>query len=223
LAKQREDRLDELEDRFAGYTVYDVNHEKIGKVDDLFVDEDDNLEYVGMKTGFLGTKSTLIPVELVRMNDRRGLVKIEVDKDLVKDGPSLDDAEEITPEYEHRVRKHYGLDRGGQQGTMQKDVHDDCYEREEYYPSRLGTLAGSIGQGRHSGHHRRDHSRREDLDAAAARDSGSGEDDELRVQRVEEELRAGTREREAGTMRVRKRVRTERARSGTQAARGGAR
>jgi uncharacterized protein (TIGR02271 family) len=35
-------------------------------------------------------------------------------------------------------------------------------------------------------------------------------DDELRVQRTEEELRAGTREREAGALNVRKRVRTDR-------------
>jgi uncharacterized protein (TIGR02271 family) len=38
------------------------------------------------------------------------------------------------------------------------------------------------------------------------------DEDELRVQRSEEELRAGTREREAGAMRVRKRVRTDRER-----------
>jgi uncharacterized protein (TIGR02271 family) len=36
--------------------------------------------------------------------------------------------------------------------------------------------------------------------------------DELRVQRSEEELRAGTREREAGSVKVRKRVRTDRER-----------
>jgi uncharacterized protein (TIGR02271 family) len=39
---------------------------------------------------------------------------------------------------------------------------------------------------------------------------GTEDDDELRVQRTEEELRAGTREREAGGMYVRKRVRTDR-------------
>ncbi len=38
------------------------------------------------------------------------------------------------------------------------------------------------------------------------------DEDELRVQRSEEELVAGTREREAGAMRVRKRVRTDRER-----------
>jgi uncharacterized protein (TIGR02271 family) len=36
------------------------------------------------------------------------------------------------------------------------------------------------------------------------------DEDELRVQRTEEELRAGTREREAGSLKVRKRVRTDR-------------
>src|SRR5829696_9226812 len=36
------------------------------------------------------------------------------------------------------------------------------------------------------------------------------DEEELRVQRVEEELRVGTREREAGAIRIRKRVRTER-------------
>ena len=31
----------ELEERYAGYEVCDLRGEKIGKVDDLFVDEDD--------------------------------------------------------------------------------------------------------------------------------------------------------------------------------------
>ncbi len=42
------------------------------------------------------------------------------------------------------------------------------------------------------------------------RGSDTGEEDELRVQRTEEELRAGTREREAGEVSVRKTVRTDR-------------
>ena len=48
---------------------------------------------------------------------------------------------------------------------------------------------------------------------AGRRESGRDDlrdEDELRIQRTEEELRAGTREREAGEVGVRKRVRTER-------------
>jgi uncharacterized protein (TIGR02271 family) len=47
----------------------------------------------------------------------------------------------------------------------------------------------------------------------ATRTSGESEGDELRVQRTEEELRAGTREREAGDVRVTKSVRTDRERA----------
>ena len=209
MAKQRGDRFAELEDRFAGYTVYDANHEKIGKVDDLFVDEDDNPEYVGVKTGFLGTRSTLVPVELVRVNDRRGLVEVGADKDMVKDGPSFNDDEEITPEYEDRVHAHYGLGKG-QQGAARKGAYGDYYESEKYYPSRSAAVSGSADQGRRTtGYRERRRGREGGLDAGA-RDTGG--EDELWVQRSEEELRVGTREREAGAMRVRKRVRTERER-----------
>jgi hypothetical protein len=63
--EERSDRFTAIEDRFAGYTVYDQAGEKIGKVDDLFVDESDQPEYIGVKMGFLGTSSTLIPSEAV--------------------------------------------------------------------------------------------------------------------------------------------------------------
>jgi len=37
----RTDKFTEVEDRYAGYTVYDQSYEKIGNVDELFVDESD--------------------------------------------------------------------------------------------------------------------------------------------------------------------------------------
>ena len=209
MAKQRDDRFAELEDRVAGYTVYDANYEKIGKVDDLFVDEDDNPEYIGVKTGFLGTKSTLIPVELVRVNDRRGLVEVGADKDMVKDAPGIDDDEEITPEYEDRVWAHYGLGKG-RKGDEQRGAYGDYYESEKEYPSRSTAVSGSADQGRRTNRYRERSRGRGDGLSAAVGDTGG--EDELRVQRLEEELQAGTREREAGAMRVRKRVRTERER-----------
>ena len=70
--EERTDRFTAMEDRFAGYEVYDPAGEKIGKVDDLFVDETDHPEYIGVKMGFLGTKSTLIPWEVVSSTDDEG-------------------------------------------------------------------------------------------------------------------------------------------------------
>src|SRR4028119_275757 len=67
--EERSDRFTAIEDRFAGYTVYDSDGDKIGKVDDLFVDENDQPEYIGVKMGLLGTRSTLIPWQMVEVRE----------------------------------------------------------------------------------------------------------------------------------------------------------
>jgi hypothetical protein len=104
-----EERLRELEDKYEGYTVYDNRGEKIGKVDDLFINEADREEYIGVKMGFLGRKSTLIPMDIVRVNEADKAMEVSESKDHVKDAPSFDDDEDITPEYEDRIRSHFGL------------------------------------------------------------------------------------------------------------------
>ena len=40
--ENRSDGFTAIEDRYAGYTVYDNAGSKIGKVDDLFLDENDS-------------------------------------------------------------------------------------------------------------------------------------------------------------------------------------
>ena len=94
--EQRTDRFTALEDYFSGYEVYDPAHSKIGKVGDLFVDENDQPEYVSVKTGFLGTKSTLIPWQIVEVRDGEKRLVIAADKDALKGAPAFDDRE-ITP------------------------------------------------------------------------------------------------------------------------------
>jgi len=105
-----EDRLRELEEKYEDYKVYDNQGEKIGKVDDLFVDETDREEYIGVKMGFLGLKSTLIPMDIVRVNEDDRTMEVSESKDHVKDAPSFDDDEDITPDYEDRIRSHFGLE-----------------------------------------------------------------------------------------------------------------
>src|SRR5919108_1699090 len=105
-----EERLRELEEKYEGYKVYDNRGEKIGKVDDLFIDEADREEYIGVKMGFFGRKSTLIPMDIVRVNEAGKAIEVSESKDHVKDAPSFDDDEDITPEYEDRIRRHFGLE-----------------------------------------------------------------------------------------------------------------
>src|SRR3712207_3134520 len=103
--EERTDRVTALEERFEGYEVYDPNGEKIGKVDDLFVDENDQPEYIGVKMGLLGMKSTLIPWELASADEERGRIEVSVEKGKAKDGPAFDDDREITPEYRSEERR----------------------------------------------------------------------------------------------------------------------
>ena len=158
--EERSDRFTALEDRFAGYEVYDHSGQKIGKVDDLFVDENDQPEYIGVKMGFLGTHSTLIPMEIATVDEATSRIEVATDKDTAKNGPTFDDDREITPDFENEVHSYYGL-----QSTASTQTTGETTD-----------------------------------------------EDELRVQRSEEELRAGTREREAGEVGVHKSVRTERER-----------
>ena len=204
--ESRTDGFTAIEDRFAGYEVYDRSGEKIGKVDDLFVDEADRPEYIGVKMGFLGTRSTLIPWEAVSSTDDEGkAITVATDKDTAKDGPAFDDDREITPEFENEVHSYYGLGRS----TEEQGAYSDYYDGETNGVAGNGTAGPGMTMGDREGGRFYEHT------PGAEGVSGEGredleDEDELRVQRSEEELRAGTREREAGALRVRKRVRTDR-------------
>jgi uncharacterized protein (TIGR02271 family) len=195
--EHRSDRFTAVEDQYAGYTVVDESGTKIGKVDDLFLDENDKPEYFGVKMGFLGTSSTLIPVDITTTDDERGIIEVSQPKGTVQDGPAFDDDREITPEYENEVRSYYGL--SAVTSTEDRGTYSE-------YSGEVGPgmYEGDTETGEFRGH-------TED-DEGIAQTSGSDldDEDELRVQRTEEELAAGTTEREAGQLKVRKRVRTDR-------------
>ena len=173
---EREDRFVEAE-TFAGYEVYDRDGEKIGKVEDLFVNERDEPEYLGVQMGLFGLSgTTLVPWEICHRDEAQERIEVDAEKDRVKAAPSFDEDEAITSDYEREIHAYYGLQAG-----------EDLEGRGAY---------GSYYS---------------DEDDSDLEDRGEVRDeDELTVQRTEEELRAGTREREAGEVNVRKRVRTDR-------------
>jgi len=200
----RSDRFTAIEDQYQGYEVYDRNGDKIGKVDDLFVDENDQPEYIGVKMGFLGTRSTLIPWQIATVDENDRRIEVSADKAQAKEGPSFDDDEDITPDYEQRVYSHYGLQRA------QTDGERSGYG--EYYGDETDERSGEVGPGMRMGDTETGEFRGHGREQEGVNQPGDDleDEDELRVQRTEEELRAGTREREAGKMNVRKRVRTDR-------------
>jgi uncharacterized protein (TIGR02271 family) len=154
--------------------------------------------------GFLGTRTTLIPFEMARVNDAQQTIKVAADKETLKNGPTFDDEREITPQFENEVYSYYGLQRTQTIGNI--GSYGSYYSDE-------GTDAGTVGPGMTTGDTEtgefREHAAH-DEGVHQSRGDDLADEDELRVQRTEEELRVGTRERKAGSIRVRKRVRTDR-------------
>lgn len=104
-------------DPFAGlkgaaeeYKVYDAHYERVGRVDDLIVDGSDQVLYIGVKMGILGTNSTIVPAEVVRVNDKRRLVEVSEPAESIERAPHFSGGDELTPEMENHVRGYFGLE-----------------------------------------------------------------------------------------------------------------
>jgi len=96
-------RLDELR----GAPVYDRNGEKIGDVEEIFYDHESRKpEWIGIGTGFFGTKRVLVPVQGASTYDDG--ISVGYDKDQVKDSPDID-SDDISSETEQELYMYYGL------------------------------------------------------------------------------------------------------------------
>jgi uncharacterized protein (TIGR02271 family) len=90
-----------------GASVYSSDGEKIGSVEELFIDEETGQpEWIGLGTGFLGTKRVVVPVEGADVGD--DVVRLPYGKEHVKGTPDID-SDEISQETESRLYAHYGL------------------------------------------------------------------------------------------------------------------
>jgi uncharacterized protein (TIGR02271 family) len=92
-----------------GRTVVDRDGEKIGKVDEIYVDSRSNApEWAAVNTGLFGMKSSFVPLEGARPDGEN--VRVAYAKDEVKDAPSVDPDGELSSDEEAQLYRHYGRD-----------------------------------------------------------------------------------------------------------------
>jgi uncharacterized protein (TIGR02271 family) len=104
------ERLGELR----GSPVYDSAGEKIGKVEEIYYDTQSHQpEWIGLGTGFFGTKRVLVPV--AGAEAREDGIFVRYPKEQVKDSPDID-ADEISASEESSLYSYYGL-KGGAPGS----------------------------------------------------------------------------------------------------------
>jgi len=111
-----------------GAPVYDGAGDQIGKVEEIFVDTDSqNPEWIGLGTGFFGTKRVLVPIQGVQPEGDG--IAVAYEKDLVKGSPDIDD-DQISAETERELYAYYGLD-GVSGGDVPSGGAGDTVTRHE--------------------------------------------------------------------------------------------
>jgi uncharacterized protein (TIGR02271 family) len=169
-----------------GRKAVDRNGDKIGKIDDIYADDDTGEpEWLTVHTGVFGTHVSFVPLRGAQAQGDD--LMVAYDKDQVKDAPRAEADGHLSQQEEDRLYDHYGYGNGfattGREGDMgRSDVR------------RTDTSRADVGSGK--------------VRDAAGRDT-SGPDTDDAMTRSEEEIRIGTRRRESGRARLRKWVETE--------------
>jgi uncharacterized protein (TIGR02271 family) len=170
-----------------GQNMVDSDGDKIGKIEEIYLDaETDEPEWALVSTGLFGGKQSFVPVrDAASTGDG---VRVAFDKATVKDAPKIDPDGRLSPEEESELYRYYGREyqeyssRGGDAGLLDET-------RTTGTTGRTGTTT--------------------DYDAGERGGPGgdvSGPNTDEAMTRSEEELNVGTREREAGRVRLKKYV-----------------
>jgi uncharacterized protein (TIGR02271 family) len=111
-----------------GSTAYGSDGEKIGKVGNLFLDDQTGApEFVTVNTGFFGTNESFVPVENASFEGDR--LVLPFSKDKVKDAPNVDaDGGHLDESEEQRLYEYYGMSFSpSSTGDTYGDSYDDSY------------------------------------------------------------------------------------------------
>jgi uncharacterized protein (TIGR02271 family) len=95
-------------EEWEGHDVVDQGGTKIGKIADIYYDNDTSApEWARVRTGLFGMRETFIPLQTAEPSG--DVVRVPYEKDFVKDAPNVDADFELTEEDEARLAQFYGL------------------------------------------------------------------------------------------------------------------
>ena len=104
-----------------GATAYDTNGDKIGKVGQVFLDDQSGQpEFLTVNTGLFGTSESFVPAKGASLDGDR--VNVQFTKDVVKDAPKVDiDSGHLDQDEERRLFEYYSMDSGTTTDTTRTD------------------------------------------------------------------------------------------------------
>jgi uncharacterized protein (TIGR02271 family) len=163
-------------EQWRGAKAVDVNGDKVGSVDEVYLDRgSEQPEWVTVSTGLFGTRTTFVPINDAQLID--GEVRLGYAKDQIKDAPNVDADGALSRDEEQALYEHYGR---GDYGDWNGSDSTGSTDRDRTDEDRI------------------------DRETTGRDTSGRTTDDAMT--RSEEELRVGTSERESGRVRLQKYV-----------------
>lgn len=105
---------------WVGRTLKDQAGHKIGKVEDIYTDDDTGQpEWLSVTTGLFGSNVSFVPIEgATALGD--GEVQVPFPKEQVKDAPNAGSDDRLSPEEEARLYAHYGYDYDQERVRLQR-------------------------------------------------------------------------------------------------------
>ncbi|MCF6379291.1 PRC and DUF2382 domain-containing protein [Nocardioides KLBMP 9356] len=175
-------------ERFIGQTLYSSDDEKVGKIGQVFLDDEtDRPEFLTVNTGLFGMNESFVPAADADVTGDG--VRVPFTKDQIKDAPNVDvDGGHLDQSEERRLYEHYGLTYSERTSDSGLPAGDGTYTGEG--TGTAGT-AGTTGTFTGEGH------------------DTSGPNTDEAMTRSEERLDVGTTQEESGRVRLRKYVTTE--------------
>jgi hypothetical protein len=91
-----------------GKTMVDADGDKIGTIEDIFLDRHTgDPAWAGVRTGLFGRKHTLVPIADAEVTDDDE-IRVPVQKEAVKNAPTIDPDGELSPDEERQLWDYYG-------------------------------------------------------------------------------------------------------------------
>ena len=95
-------------DRIEGATAYDNSGEKIGKVGQLYIDDETGeASWVTVSTGLFGLSESFAPLQGAQFDGKD--IRLKYDKETVKDAPRIDKDQHLDPDEQRDLYRHYGF------------------------------------------------------------------------------------------------------------------
>ena len=193
------------------YNVVDQGGDHVGTLHSLWSDQNSGaLEFLGVKTGWLFGKNHVVPANQAQIDEDNRFVQIPFAADFIKEAPSIAADAEITEEQEAEIHRYYGMSGATgmttasgaattamSTGAAGETTINDLGRTDTTTAAFAGTGASTTS----SDYAATTGSR------GTTREARVGENIEVPVS--EEQLRVGKREVDAGSVRLRKVVRTE--------------